>query len=70
LIDIRAGDASGSPRVVLCSNSFSDERAQIIMKETTLLVFDVNETLLDLTYLDDLSIGTFENTQMNWRLPY
>ncbi|ADU72197.1 hypothetical protein [Pantoea sp. At-9b] len=40
------------------------------MKETTLLVFDVNETLLDLTYLDDLSIGTFENTQMNWRLPY
>lgn len=43
--------------------------AQIIMKETTLLVFDVNETLLDLTYLDDFFLGTFDDTQVNWRLP-
>ncbi|MDJ0021753.1 MULTISPECIES: haloacid dehalogenase type II [Pantoea] len=34
------------------------------MKESTLLVFDVNETLLDLTYLDDFFLDTFGDTQV------
>lgn len=34
------------------------------MKESTLLVFDVNETLLDLTSLDDFFLDTFGDTQV------
>ncbi len=34
------------------------------MKASTLLVFDVNETLLDLTYLDDFFLDTFGDAQV------
>ncbi|MDR6352561.1 hypothetical protein [Pantoea sp. SORGH_AS_0659] len=40
------------------------------MKEATLLVSDVYETLPDLNSLNDFMPGTSGDTQVNWRLPH